>query len=960
MTNNWTDIGNASMVLVWGANPSENHPASMAHVNRARDNGATLVVVDPRKTRTAVQADRFIRQRPGTDIALMNGVVRGIIEEMEGRDVADPQRVQFFAFLNQTGDGTFFTDGTATTASTSGTPVPGNSKYTDARFLVLPDGSDYVRDKVLASTGLPTAAGPDSTTISNFPQKATSVVADTNTVYNRLKAHVAPYTPTVVADICGVTEDDITFLVNALIDNSRCSTIGGALGRQNPREVGYKCTTILYAMGITQHTCGSQNVKGFAVFQSLMGNMGRAGGGINALRGIHNVQGSTDMGLLQHLIPFYSGNPSTMTSADSQAFGKYMDSLWGTPLSGSAAKTLMNGSYDDAYNTSTMALQQRGFYNMTRNFFADYYQGATAVHEGWVPASTGVPLPAHRANMDSLWDLWPKVNGQNHITMFRNAGRADGDSARIKAMLIWGQNPAVTEPNQEAIRKGFYNLDTLVVVDMFNTETAAVSRRPGGVTYLIPACAHVEEAGSVSNSGRVLQWRERAALPKGKSKSDIELMLRFAKSLDDHDAFSHIVAVWNAKGWTAATKAYADLYGTRYGWTPTAGVDDFEDLEGTAEIWHGPTVAAGGVDPGPSSTTVYGSEWVAELVYRELNTPSYGTSWLYTGAYSIDLTTNRHTAAVAIPTAVPPVPAGTAQGNWQTKNRSKSRNNTDGNGTLAYPGWGYSWLVNRRVLYNNGDVPGDITDFYMGPDSAARLFVSTNASTLNYSRWYRTIHRMADKPDAGIGTVHVLPGRFPAHTEPYETPRADLAATWGRNTTGNTPNLAGAAAFAQWNCVPSDTQVAGRDVPASGFPFVLTSIRCVEHFQGGPITRNNPWNVEAEPEPWVEINSIDALAMGISDGDQVNVITARGDSMGLTAHDTAYPEIGWAKGFVARVGAGTQGNQRVAPGVVAIPWHWGDQGLSKGSRANDLCIDSGDANTTIPESKACLCNIVKI
>lgn len=954
MTNNWTDIGNASMVLVWGANPSENHPASMAHVNHARDKGATLVVVDPRKTRTALQADRYIRQRPGTDIALMNGVVRGIIEEMEGRDVADPQRVQFFAFLNQTeadpANATrnqFFTDGTATTSSTL-TYVPGGSKYTDARFLVTADGSDYVRDRVVAATGLPTATGPDSTTISNFPQKAATVDASADTVYNRLKAHVAPYAPTVVADICGVTEDDIAFLVDALIENSRCSTVGGALAVQNPTVAGYKATTILYAMGITQHTCGSQNVKGFAVIQTLMGNMGRAGGGINALRGIHNVQGSTDMGLLQHLIPFYSGNPGKMTSEDPQAFGKYMDSLWGNPLNGANGRALMNGTYDDAYKTGSMGLQQRGFYNMTRNFFADYAQGATGADSAWVPANNTYPVPAqHRADMDSLWDLWPKVNGQSHITMFRNAARADGDPARIKAMLVWGQNPAVTEPNQEAIRNGFYNLDTLIVVDMFNTETAAVSRRPDGVTYLIPACAHVEEAGSVSNSGRVLQWRERATLPKGKSKSDIELMLRFAKALDDNDAFSHIVAVWNAKGWTAATKAYASLYGTRYGWTPAAGVNDFETaVSGSAEVWHGPTVAAGGVDPGPSTTTVYGSEWIAELVYRELNNGSLGTSWLYIDAYLTDRTTRKHAN----------------QANWLVDNRSKSRVNADPNGTLAYPGWGYSWLVNRRVLYNNADIPGDVTDYYMGPDSAARLYVSTNTSTLNYSRWYRTIHRLADKPDTGIGDPHVLPGRFPAHTEPYETPRADLAATWGRNTTGNTPNLAGAAAYAQWNLVPTDTPVAGRDVPASGFPYVLTSIRCVEHFQGGPITRNNPWNVEAEPEPWVEINSVDALELGISDGDWVNIITARADSMGTLTNDVPaiFKTAGWSKGFKARVGAGTQGNQRVAPGVVAIPWHWGDQGLSKGARANDLCIDSGDANTTIPESKACLCNLVKL
>jgi len=233
--------------------------------------------------------------------------------------------------------------------------------------------------------------------------------------------------------------------------------------------------------------------------------------------------------------------------------------------------------------------------------------------------------------------------------------------------------------------------------------------------------------------------------------------------------------------------------------------------------------------------------------------------------------------------------------------------------------------------------------------------VSTNTATLNYSRWYRTIHRLADMPDTCLTTnvaPHVLPGRFPGHTEPYETPREDLATTWGRNTKGT----------AKWDLVKSDANVLGKTAgyTLAEYPFVLTTIRCVEHFQGGPITRNNPWNVEAEPEPWVEINSVDALALGITDGQWINVVTARGDSLGNLAHDTAFETVGWSKGFKARVQAGTQGNQRVAPGVVAIPWHWGDQGLSKGSRANDLCIDAGDANTVIPESKACLCKLVKL
>ncbi|MDO8986616.1 MAG: molybdopterin-dependent oxidoreductase, partial [Coriobacteriia bacterium] len=359
MTNNWTDLGNSTLFVVMGANPSENHPASMAHINKARDKGAKLVVVDPRQTRTARQADRYIRIRPGTDIAFINGLVKYIIDQMEdpGSAVLPATKTAFFAHLNDASAGSFFPD-----VGTSVVSVAGVSKYTDARFLLTADGSDYDRETYVAGTN----------TYANFPKRAASVTANVDTVYNRLKQHVTPYDTATVAGICGCSEAELVWLAELYIANSRCSSVGN-----NPTvnySGGYRATSMLYAMGLTQHTCGGQNVKSFAVLQTLLGNMGRAGGGINALRGIHNVQGSTDMGLLYHLIPGYSGNPTLMTaghatpaSNDVNAFGKYMDALWGNPLSSTAGRTNYDGSYDDAYNLTAgvMALQQRGFWNMT-------------------------------------------------------------------------------------------------------------------------------------------------------------------------------------------------------------------------------------------------------------------------------------------------------------------------------------------------------------------------------------------------------------------------------------------------------------------------------------------------------------------------------------------------------------------------------------------------------------------
>jgi anaerobic selenocysteine-containing dehydrogenase len=161
------------------------------------------------------------------------------------------------------------------------------------------------------------------------------------------------------------------------------------------------------------------------------------------------------------------------------------------------------------------------------------------------------------------------------------------------------------------VRKGLKELDLLVVVDLFETETAAVDRKADGVTYLLPACSHVEEAGSVANSGRVLQWRERATLPKGNSKADLELLFRLAYWLDQKNAFSHISAKWADLG-KLGLNAYNVLYGDRYGWKPTDATK-FENVASpaTVEVWQGD-------DLDPKMEIVYGSEWFAEQIYREL------------------------------------------------------------------------------------------------------------------------------------------------------------------------------------------------------------------------------------------------------------------------------------------------------------------------------------------------------
>ncbi len=1013
MTNNWTDIGNSTCVIVMGANPVENHPASIAHVNRARmapghklpggqtsnKPAAKLIVIDPRKTRTALQADQYIRIRPGTDIAFINGMINYIINNISGA-----KKTNWETWLNYSDAvrGLEADDGTGASNVTG-------SKYTDARFVVNAAQTDYKRTVKF---------GSGSKLISNVPEFAASYnAAGIDTVFNKLAAHVAPYTTAVSADICGCTEQEIADVANAMMENSRCASYASGSPTtiiSDPTNANYRATTFMYAMGQTQHTYGSQNVKSLATLQLLTGNTGRAGGGINALRGIHNVQGSTDMGLLYHLIPGYSANPSG-------SFGDYVNGLYGVRTSGaayanvnqdsaasnsdlyfsskaigtagnaitvslsnpaaasqalsvgvvgnaitvnlatdagsalistaaqvktaiegfSAANALINAGVEgdgsgvvDAAVAALVGgvnathagaytgtgLQQAGFRNMTKRFFG----GDNSV--AWT-----------NADVDALYSCWPKTNGRDHIGMFR-----DMAAGVVKGTVVWGQNPAVTEPNQSAVRAGLEALDVLVCVDMFENETAGSARKADSFTYLFPACSHVEEAGSATNSGRVLQWRYQAIKPQGDSKTDVELLLRFAKACDLAGAFSHITTVLATTSSPVATNVWDKLYGTPYGWTWGTSFNTGPSVTGDYVSQPGNVEA--------TTATLTGCEAVSERVYREMgtNVTTSGAMWLYTNAYA------------APGNSATQYPSGYTAEVWTVSNRSKSRKTSDAWGTLSFPRWGYAWLVNRRVLYNNGDIhqsgtttASDQADGYQGPDQCGRLFVSTKTGTIDYGRNYRSIHRLADMPKNAAGITpsnHKTAGRFPGHTEPYETPREDLVVTWGKNTRGGVyQDLLPSVSTGYITTTPLGT--------VANYPLVLTTIRCVEHFQGGPITRNNPYNVELEPEPWIELNSIDARTFGIVDGDLVKIVTARTE--GATAggaHLLANPGAGWR----ARVGVGQMINQRVGQGVVGIPWHWGDKGLSTGSRANDLCIDANDANTTIPEYKACLCRIEKM
>src|SRR3972149_6691683 len=251
MTNHWNDIANADCILAIGCNPAENHPASFTWINKAKDNGAKLISVDPRFTRTSSKADIYCKIRPGTDIAFVGGMIKHVLDQIEAR----PDQFNMVYI----------------------------TEYTNARFLVR---SDYIGpadlDGVFSGYNANTRAYDKSTwdyerDAQGWP-KHDPTLKDPKCVFQVLKRHFARYDVDTVCRITGTPPKDYLATCRAF----------AATGRPD------KAGTILYAMGGTQHTHGVQNIRAYSILQLLLGNMGVAGGGINALRGESNVQGSTD------------------------------------------------------------------------------------------------------------------------------------------------------------------------------------------------------------------------------------------------------------------------------------------------------------------------------------------------------------------------------------------------------------------------------------------------------------------------------------------------------------------------------------------------------------------------------------------------------------------------------------------------------------------------------------------
>ncbi len=453
MTNGWVDIKNADVVLVMGGNPAENHPCGFKWAIEAKKTrNAKIVSVDPRFTRTSAVADVYSPIRSGTDIAYLLGIIRYAIATSRFHE----EYVKI---------------------------------HTNAPLLVNPDFG--FEDGLF--TGFDPAAGQytkrESWAYQLDPKgeaKKDPTLQDPHCVFQLLKKHADRYTPEMVEKICGTPKE--TFLKVAEVVTST----------GNAARVG----TIMYALGWTQHSIGVQMIRTAAMLQLLLGNVGRPGGGVNALRGHSNIQGATDTAGVFDILPGYVKTPA----GSWQSLKEYLDANTPKPLGPSM------------------------------NYWQNYPKFMVSV----LKACYG---NAATKENDFGYSWLPKVDG-NYSWMFIFDDMYRGSSSRVggkepgpEGLMTFGMNPVGIGPNAPKVIAALSKLKWLVVVENHEVETATFWKAPkeyGGAepskiqteVFQLPAANFAEKDGTFTNSARWIQWKWKALDPPGLIKSDQEILAR--------------------------------------------------------------------------------------------------------------------------------------------------------------------------------------------------------------------------------------------------------------------------------------------------------------------------------------------------------------------------------------------------------------------------------------------------
>jgi formate dehydrogenase major subunit len=814
MTNGWVDIKNTDMMLIMGGNPAENHPCGFKWAIEAkRERNAKMIVVDPRHTRTAATADLYVQIRAGADIAFLGGLIRYAIENQR---IAKEYLANFTnaAFLVQ-----------------EGFKLPEDGLYSgfdeDSKTYDRSSWNYESRDGRATPNALPGNVAVDLT------------LQHPRCVFQQLKRQYSRYTPEMVERITGIPKEQ--FL--------KAADLFTSIRKDGDMK---NVATIIYAVGWTQHSFGTQIIRTAAILQLLLGNVGRSGGGVNALRGHSNIQGATDMAGLFDSLPGYLKIPSV---AD-----KDFDS-WIKRTTPTSSKPAEWDSWNYYSNTSKFAV----------SLFKALYGPAARKENGWA------------------FDYMPKVDRDYSWTHIWD-GMYEG---KIRGMLAFGMNGVAIGPNSQKNIDALKKAKFLVVCDLYPEETSDFWRAPGITpeetkaiqteVYRLPGAGFAEKDGTFVNSARWLQWKWAAVPPPGDAKLDQEILSRI---------FLKVRELYRKEG-----GAFPDPI-LNLSWNYS--VAENPPLSEVAKELNGRALDTGQQLPGFAALKDDGST-------------SCG-NWIWCGSWT------------------------------EAGSMAQRRDNTDPSGLGIHPNWGWSWPMNRRVLYNRAscDVSGK-------PWDPSRALIWWNEEQ---KKWVGNdvVDFKADSPPKdhmgpfimnaeGVGRIFAplgafADGPFPEFYEPTESPVENaLHPKRSKNPV--------AQRFT--------TSMDKYGTPADGFTIVCTTYRLTEHYHYW--TKNNPMNVQLVPEPFVEIPMELAADLGIKGGDKVKVTSARASYQ--------------AKAMVThRIKPMTIDGKKVYQ--IGIPIHYGyrgiqeDAGRTARSLTNSLTPTVTDPNAHTPEFKGFLVKLEKV
>jgi formate dehydrogenase major subunit len=478
-------LQNSDCILIEGASMAEAHPVAFRWVLKARERGATVIHVDPRFSRTSAMADVHVPIRAGSDIAFVGGLIRHVLEtESYFREYV----------VNYTNAATLINEKFQDTEDLgglfsgwdpeSGTYDPTTWAYDGGEVASAAGQREHATQAFEEKTGAGMLMGA---------VKRDETLEHPRCVFQILRRHYSRYTPEMVEQVCGIPREKFVQVAEALIRNS---------GRE-------RTSALVYAVGWTQHTAGVQMIRAGAILQLLLGNVGRPGGGVLAMRGHASIQGSTDIPTLYDLLPGYLHMPRARE------------------------QELTLESYVESGGAG-------------RGWWAHFPSYIVSLLKAWFGE-------AATADNDYGFEHLPKISGNHshYPTMLRALDDA------LHGMFVMGQNPAVGSENSGLQRRALSRLKWLVVRELTETETASFwkdspevqsgelkTEEIGTEVFLMPAATHIEKEGCFTNTERLVQWRDKALDPPGHCRSELWFMHHLFKRVRSHYAGSEDKRDW--------------------------------------------------------------------------------------------------------------------------------------------------------------------------------------------------------------------------------------------------------------------------------------------------------------------------------------------------------------------------------------------------------------------------------